>query len=272
MKDAVDSAGIGGYSPHRSTHLPFPEPGSVVGPDDAYFCLGRLGKGTFCAIHKCVDMSFAHHSQHHHHRQVKNGRKRGRIVAAKVELANFVDSGVIDGEASVLRFLDSALPTGMVPTFVDYVRHQGTSLVNSDNNIAVPPVMSSSSLAGMATPMTPGVPPSNITGGGGGTTDGGLSAIIMECLPGEDMHILRDRHCQETAAEAAATGEKDGGGPTLSLGGRVPRRLSVQDAVYLVADVMLPLLKAMHEVGIVHRDVKPSVSETNKMRVYAEFQ
>jgi len=34
----------------------------------------------------------------------------------------------------------------------------------------------------------------------------------------------------------------------------------VEDAVYLVADVMLPLLKAMHEVGMVHRDVKPSVS------------
>lgn len=245
--DAVDSA----FSPHRSTHPTFPEPGSVVGPDDAYFCLGRLGKGTFCAIHKCVDMSFAHSHQ-----------KRNRIVAAKVELANFIDSGVIDGEASVLRFLDSALSIGMVPTFVDYVRHQGTSLANDNNVVVVPPVMSSSSLAGMATPMTPGVPSS-----GGGTTDGGLSAIIMECLPGEDMHLLRDRHCQETAAEAAALGG-DGNGTTLSVGGRVPRRLSVEDAVYLVVDVMLPLLKAMHEVGIVHRDVKPSVSEKQKRMKY----
>lgn len=246
--NAVDSAG-----PHRSTHPPFPEPGSVVGPDDAYFCLGRLGKGTFCAIHKCVDMSFAHHSS-------QQQRKRNRIVAAKIELANFVDSGVIDGEASVLRFLDSALPIGMVPSFVDYVRHQGTN----DNNVVVPsPVMSSSSLAGMATPMTPGVPSS---GGGAGNTDGGLSAIIMECLPGEDMHLLRDRHCQETAAEAAALG--DGNGTTLSsLGGRLPRRLSIKDAVYLVVDVMLPLLKAMHEVGIVHRDVKPSVSEAKKNEI-----
>jgi serine/threonine protein kinase len=201
-------------------------------------------------------MSFAHSPQ-----QQRTSRKRkNRIVAAKVELANFVDSGVIDGEASVLRFLDSALPIGMVPTFVDYVRHHGTQslVIDNTNNIAIappPPIMSSSSLAGMAalTPMTPGAPSL-----GGGTSDGGLSAIIMECLPGEDMHLLRDRHCQE------ALGGADGSGTTLSLGGRIPRRLSVEDAVYLVADVMLPLLKAMHDVGIVHRDVKPSVSANRK--------
>jgi len=132
--DSVDD----GDGPHRSSRPPFPEPGSTIGPDGGrYFCLGRLGKGTFCAIHKCVDLS--HH--HHHHRACKRdgiggdddggGRRRSknggggrsRIVAAKVELANFVDSGVIDGEASVLRFLDASLPPGMVPAFVDYVRH-----------------------------------------------------------------------------------------------------------------------------------------------------
>jgi serine/threonine protein kinase len=36
------------------------------------------------------------------------------------------------------------------------------------------------------------------------------------------------------------------------------RRISVQDAVFLTAHVMLPLLQQMHTVGIVHRDVKPS--------------
>ena len=33
---------------NRSTHPPFPEPGSII--KDRYFCLGRLGKGTFCAV------------------------------------------------------------------------------------------------------------------------------------------------------------------------------------------------------------------------------
>ena len=36
------------------------------------------------------------------------------------------------------------------------------------------------------------------------------------------------------------------------------RRLCPEDAVYLTADVMLPLIKAMHAVGCIHRDVKPS--------------
>ena len=146
-----------------------------------------------------------------------------RIVAAKVELANFVDSGVIDGEASVLKFLDASLPVGMVPTFVDYVRQPAASI------------------AATATAATAGTAEK-------GSTDGGLSAIVMECLPGEDMHLLRDRHCQSLVEKADGVAEK------------AQRRLSVEDAVYLVADVMLPLLKAMHQVGMVHRDVKPSVS------------
>ena len=65
----------------------------------------------------------------------------------------------------------------------------------------------------------------------------------MEYLPGEDMHLLRDRHCTSL--------EKNG--EITSAGGSTPRRVSVEDAVYLVADVMLPLLRGMHGVGIVHR-------------------
>ena len=45
---------------NRSNHPPFPEPGSII--KDKYFCLGRLGKGTFCAIHKCVDLSTHHNN------------------------------------------------------------------------------------------------------------------------------------------------------------------------------------------------------------------
>ncbi|KAL7462704.1 hypothetical protein ACHAXS_003079 [Conticribra weissflogii] len=236
----------------RSAHAPFPEAGSVIGPDGRYFCLGKLGKGTFCSIHKCVDLSFSHTiGQNLDRRQQQNGegsgrdRRRQRIVAAKAELANFVDSGVIDGEAAVLKFLDFSLPNGMVPTFVDYVR-QPAPLTES------------------ASPLVAGGSASNILGMGEASnvekatnnTNGGISAIIMEYLPGEDMHLLRDRHCQSIAAmEKSAGGGNSAGG---SSAGAVPRRVSVEDAVYLVADVMLPLLKAMHEVGMVHRDVKPS--------------
>ena len=51
-----------------------------------------------------------------------------------------------------------------------------------------------------------------------------------------------------------------GGNSTSSSGEGILHRLSLEDSVYLVVDVMLPLLKATHEVEMVHRDVKPSVS------------
>lgn len=121
----------------------------------------------------------------------------------------------------------------MVPTFVDYVR-QAPDIETS--NMETDKAESSSKQESK------------------GGSDGGLSAIIMEYLPGEDMHLLRDRHCQSLIDKGD---DKETG---LGPGEKAPRRLSIEDAVYLVADVMLPLLKAMHEVGMVHRDVKPSVS------------
>ncbi len=135
----------------------------------------------------------------------------------------------------MLRFLDASLPTGMVPTFVDYVRQPGNIIASQNNTSSVDlSTAAASSQAAASAPQSPEA--------------GGISAIIMEYLPGEDMHLLRDRHCQIIKETEKADGEK------------IPRRVSVEDAVYLVADVMLPLLKAMHEVGMVHRDVKPSVS------------
>ncbi len=138
----------------------------------------------------------------------------------------------------MLRFLDASLPTGMVPTFVDYVRQPGNIASQSNNNSSVD-LSTAAASAQATTASAPQAPEA-----------GGISAIIMEYLPGEDMHLLRDRHCQIIKETEKADGEK------------IPRRVSVEDAVYLVADVMLPLLKAMHEVGMVHRDVKPSVSYT----------
>ena len=145
----------------------FPNSGSLL--SSRYFTLGRLGRGTFCSIHKCIDL------------------KTRTIAAAKVELADFANSGVLEGEASILRHLSVHCPVE-VPHYMDYVKESGN-----------------------------------------------ICAIIMEFLPGEDMHLLRDK----------ASANQD-------------RRLHVNDAVYLTADVMLPLLKKMHDIGVLHRDVKPS--------------
>ena len=136
----------------------------------------------------------------------------------------------------------------MVPTFVDYVRQPPSPSLNDD----------------VATTTTTPTPESGSEEkkGGGTLQDGGLSAIIMEYLPGEDMHLLRDRHCQSLLEKASADNNIIPTTPSAVAGEKAPRRLAVEDAVYLVADVMLPLLKAMHEVGMVHRDVKPSVSSS----------
>jgi len=157
----------------------FPNMGSVLGP---YFLLGTLGKGTFSSIHKCINMGYFADATD------ELTRHRSRIAAAKVELRDFSQSGVLDSEAAMLDFLHRSLPPGSVPHYLGYYK-----------------------------------------------CDNKAQALVMEYLPGDDIHQLR-----ESVMEGRS------------------RRMAVEDAVFLTADVMLPLLRKLHEAGVVHRDVKPS--------------
>jgi serine/threonine protein kinase len=188
----------------------FPSLGSQLGP---LFCLGRLGKGTFCSIHKCIQLHYYYSTQ-----QQNNSNKDPnyyRLAAAKVELDTFQNSGVLDGEAVVLQHLDMSLPAGTVPKYMGYYKTATTSIMDVAKSQQQP---SSSQQQQQH------------------AHGNACSAIVMEYLQGEDMHQLRDR----------------------VVFGRPSRRIALADAVYLTAEVMLPLLQRMHEVGIVHRDVKPS--------------
>lgn len=82
------------------------------------------------------------------------------------------------------------------------------------------------------------------------------AAIFMEYLPGEDMHQLREKVMAKTAEDYEL--RRDEGNIARTNVSPPTRRINANDAVYLTADVMLPLLQRMHEVGVVHRDVKPS--------------
>jgi hypothetical protein len=241
-----------GASIDTTTDGNFPNIGATLGP---YFCLGRLGKGTFCSIHKCVNLHYFHNRDGLRRKRRIEGpavpppstlpstsstvdsersttaaapagegqggpsssllpatatRNPRRLAAAKVEIGEFKNSGVLGGEAAILHFLDSVLPPHTVPVYMGHYRCSGGSSSSSTRNVT--------------------------------------SAIVMEYLSGQDMHVIRDwaarqqQQQQKSAAAANASGSK-------------PRRLSVQDAVTLTAGVMLPLLQRMHDVGIVHRDV-----------------
>ena len=198
-----------------SPRPPFPSPGSTTA-DGRYFSVGKLGRGTFCEINKCIDLSFHHRDEtplpeandndddiNAKERSLRRSNMRARICAAKIEHSTFANSGLLDSEANVLRFL-SANMNNQTPNFCDFIRPSKESRGESQ-----------------------------------------ISAIIMEYLPGEDMHQLRDRHAQISAKKAAKSCNHY-------------KRLKLADAVYLCADVILPLVQSMHDCGMIHRDVKPS--------------
>ena len=250
----------------RSDHVPhlrppFPEPGSTLGTllvgnatggeVGRYFTLGRLGRGTFCSIHKCVDLGY-------HHRPLSGSEgggdaawggassdgRRHRVVAAKVELSDFTNSGVLDGEATVLRHLSRHMPRDSIPAYLGYVKDVG-----GGGHLSLSPKQQQGDPDGQ--------------GRDGSSCSGGLtSAIIMEYLPGEDMHRLRDRHCSAQGAAALSRAKRvarrtEGPSPRMPSP-NATRRLLPSDATYLTASVILPLIRSMHECGCIHRDVKPS--------------
>jgi serine/threonine protein kinase len=190
----------------------FPNVASILGP---YFCLGQLGKGTFSSIHKCIDMEHYFNTHRDQHKNDESSsvstppERRHQVVAAKVELSGFQQSGVLESEAVILDYLHRHVqPTGTVPTFVGHYR--------SDK----------------------------------------FAAILMEFLPGEDMHQIRERVMAATSS-IAATGTVTQSSST-AVDAATTRRMSIRDVIELTADIMLPLLRSIHEVGVVHRDVKPS--------------
>mmetsp|Transcript_16683 Transcript_16683/g.38510 ORF Transcript_16683/g.38510 Transcript_16683/m.38510 type:complete len:346 (+) Transcript_16683:194-1231(+) len=225
----------------------FPAVGSCLGP---YFSVGRLGFGTFCSIHKCISLDYNHRKTKN--KRLENGEesnKNLRLVAAKVEIGEFKNSGVLMGEASILHFLDDVLPPQTVPVYMGHY-------TNRDS-----------------------------------TTRNVTSAIVMEYLTGHDMHKIREwstrfqqkLHQQNQEQKQQLLEEQEDkpqfsppqfsneynsndndDNPTESginshfSASRSRRRIAINDAVYLTAHVILPLLRKMHSVGIIHRDVKPS--------------
>lgn len=142
---------------------PFPETGSVIGSDGKYFCLGRLGAGTFCEIFKCIDLSYSHSRQvvrvqsGDGNNTTTSSSNPQRLVAAKVELSDFQKSGVLDAEVMILKHLSAYMPQNMIPTFVEYIQSK-----EGDKDVHV---------------------------------------IIMEYLNGEDMNRMRDRNAQFVASK-----------------------------------------------------------------------
>lgn len=303
-----------------SPRPPFPIPGSTLTNDGKYFSLGKLGRGTFCEIYKCIDLSCHHtipvsnsNSNNNNNSKKKN---RLRICAAKIELSTFANSGVLDGEANVLQFLSDNM-NNQTPLFCDYIKppmnangfasgitaaagggmsngiisnSSNHNIMGNESMIAMEQINASASASATITTN----PDNNNTNNHNNYNN--IRAIIMEYLPGEDMHQLRDRHSQTSSKKAMKLYNPNNNNdknetysstqsksqqiqiiqPTI-MSSQYYRRLKLSDAVYLCADVILPLLQSMHNCGMIHRDVKPSncvrigTDDNNKMFKLVDF-
>ncbi|KAL3904186.1 MAG: hypothetical protein SGARI_005033, partial [Bacillariaceae sp.] len=162
---------------------------------------------------------------------------RTRLAAAKVEIGDFRNSGVLSGEAAILHFLHASLPQHTVPVYMGH--YQATVNNDDDNDGVVVENKNSNDPSSKELSQKKQNKQNDVA-----------TALVMEYLPGQDMHVIRDwatRQYQQLQ-------EQQQGSSSTSR----PRRIAVKDAVYLTATVMLPLLQRMHAVGIIHRDVKPS--------------
>ena len=110
----------------------FPAIGSTLGP---YFCVGRLGSGTFASIHKCINLDYFHRRA----ANTENNQtfsNNPRLTAAKVEIEDFRNSGVLSGEASILHFLHSVLPKHTVPVYMGHYRALQSSNEVEDDDVS----------------------------------------------------------------------------------------------------------------------------------------
>jgi hypothetical protein len=111
----------------------FPAIGSTLGP---YFSIGKLGKGTFCSIHKCINLHYFHHRHNYdknkNHNNKTTKEKIPRLAAAKVEIGEFINSGILGGEASILHFLHSVLPDHTVPMYLGLYQASSSGVLDLD--------------------------------------------------------------------------------------------------------------------------------------------
>uniref|UniRef100_A0A6U5K9E4 Casein kinase I n=1 Tax=Corethron hystrix TaxID=216773 RepID=A0A6U5K9E4_9STRA len=88
-------------------------------------------------------------------------------------------------------------------------------------------------------------------------SEGRCRALVMELLDSDGAGTVEDMH---TLRERAAVEQQQRKGTDAAFSGAHGRMhaMHISDAVWLVADNILPRLRAMHYLGMVHRDVKPS--------------